>query len=191
MAEAQVSLRHMRGLLRAIGELNVADSGRVRAALAGHHLAQIEGNEGGWQPAALMARWMETIDTTLGRRVLQNVFRSFAKLETKDSVLKSFVSGALRMFGTGGGSTLARRIPSGMSLMYRDVGSISDVRVSDSEHHIVIDDLAAACSDSPSYVHAVAAYFQGLLDAFGIRGTVAVAEHDRGARRVVFRCVWE
>ncbi len=190
MPEAQVSLRHLRVLLQAIDALAPADAKRARAALGRHQLEEIERGDGSWRPAGLIVSWMEALDKTLGRRSFVNTFVNFAKFETKDSVLKSFVSGALRMFGTGGGSTLARRIPSGMSLMYRDVGTISDMRVSDSEHHIIIDDMAAPCSDSPSYVHGVAAYFQGLFEAFGIKGAVSVAEHDRAARRVVFRCTW-
>ncbi len=187
--EAQVSLRHMRGLLQAIDELGATDAARVRTALARHQLEAIVRNEGDWHPAALMAKWTETLDATLGRRSLQTVFRNFAKLETKSSIVKSFVAGAVRMFGPGG-ATLARRIPSGMSLMYRDLGTIYARRVSSSEHDIVLDDLAAPCSESPSYAHAVAAYYQGLFDALGVKGTASVAEHDRAARRVVIRCVW-
>lgn len=179
----------MRGLLQAIDQIGGADARRLRAALAAHQLDEIERGEGTWHPVGLLVTWIETVDRTLGRRRLESLFGAFARIETQGSILKSFVSGALRMFGPGG-STLARRIPGGMSLMYRDLGQVSDMQVSASEHLITIEDLAEVCAASPSYVPAVAAYYQGLFDALGVRGTVSITEHDRAQRRVVFRCVW-
>ncbi len=179
----------MRGLLQAIDELGEGDRSRLRAALVRHELEQIEKGASAWQPVALLVTWMDTIDAIVGRRRFLELFASFAKMEIQGSILRSFVAGALRIFGPGG-STLARRIPTGMSLMYRDLGQISDARVNASEHLIIIDDLPAICSDSLSYVPGVAAYFQGLFDALGVQGNASVRHHDRVSRRVVFHFVW-
>ena len=187
---AQVSQRHLRGLLQTIDEQPESEARHLRAVLAKHGLSRVEGGTETWLPVELLVDWVEAIDKAYDRTRLQALFHRFAFVESKASILRSFVSGALRMFGTGG-RVLARRIPSGMTLMYRDLGSTSERGIGAHEDEIAIDDLPAACAASAAYVAAVAAYYQGLFDALKVSGSkISVAQHEPEKARVVYHCAW-
>jgi hypothetical protein len=187
---AQVSQRHLRGLLQTIDEQPESDARHIRSLLADHGLGRVESGNETWLPVELLVSWVEVIEKAYDLARVEALFHRFAFVESKGSILRSFVGGALRMFGNGG-RVLARRIPSGMTLMYRDLGRTSERGVGAHEHEIAIDDLPAACASSRAYVAAVGAYYQGLFDTLKVAGAkISIAEQLPEQARVVYRCAW-
>jgi hypothetical protein len=187
---AQVSQRHLRGLLQTIDEQPETEARHIRSLLADHGLVRVEAGTETWLPVELLVAWVEAIEKAYDRARVEALFHRFAFVESKASILRSFVGGALRMFGSGG-RVLARKIPSGMTLMYRDLGQVNERGVGAHEHEISIDDLPATCASSKAYVAAVGAYYQGLFDALKVAGAkISIAEHQPEKARVVYHCAW-
>ena len=124
MAVGTVRTSHMRVFWDAIERLPQADALAIRSAIRPEHLEPVvRGIAPPWVPATWNVDWVRAVAKQLDSERFGQFFRAMTRRDFETSVFKSFVAGTVRLSGMNVGIVI-KRIPTGFSLMWRDVGDV-------------------------------------------------------------------
>lgn len=189
MDEPSVRTRHMRAFAEAIAALPSSHVEAIRRRGGAGTFEAIErGDVGEWVPTAWNVQWVEAVHAVVGEQLFERFFRDLTRRDFDTSLYKSFVAGALRLFGNKP-SVLVRRIPAGYSMMWKDSGELQLSREWESGCELTLAPLPEVCL-GPIWVHSVRWGLHGVFDVLGIRGESRVRPLDPSAKQVCFELGW-
>ena len=136
----------------------------------------------GWIPLEHDIVFLDGLIDLLGEREARAFFRQSVAQHFKSPLLRTLVSGAERIFGmTPHG--LVKLIPRAWPMVYKDIGSPSLEKMSDTHAIVHVRDANPALAASPGYMCAWTGVFEGVVAAGGAEAPrVNIDPHDEGHR---------
>lgn len=141
-----------------------------------------------WIPVELDGQYVDGILAVMGHEDMLAAYRRFtSEALVRSPMLRSFIDGALRLFGVSVG-TLLRALPGGLRQSYRDAFTLA-IEHGDHEARVIFDDIAPEVLRWKGYPIVWEAVFLGIYD---IARTPPQLELKlfRGTRRMEARFRW-
>jgi len=183
---AQMRVSHLKANLESLDDLGAEHAARVRAEAAGIVSAIQAAVSVAWLPIELDVELTDAVERVAGRARMREWSRNAIVRSTEGPLLRPMLSALTRMGMTP--HSAFKRVPYGWSLIYRGCGDLSYEAVGPKEVLIIQRDAPRAILDSPSYVHGIAAAFEGIAQIAG--GRAPHAEPERAGTAIHYRCRW-
>jgi hypothetical protein len=179
----------MRAFAEAISALPSAQAEAVKQRGGSETFRALErGEVGEWVPTLWNVQWVEAVHAVVGEKSFEQFFRDLTRRDFDTSLFKSFVAGALRLFGNKL-SVLVRRIPAGYTMMWRDSGDLELTKEWAGGCELTLSPLPESCL-GPIWIHSVRWGLHGIFDVLGVRGESRVRPFDPSSRRVSYELSW-
>ena len=188
---ASVSIRHMAVFLARIDALGSPHAERIRALLSEGAVLSVERfGKDEWIPVEVNVEWVEAVFRILGEARAGALFRGMTRHDFDESILKTFIAGAMRLFGTDMG-VLLRRLPAGFETMFRNTFRASYEATGDRTARVTLDALAPPCIASAPWLESVRRGIWGIFDIRGVSAEIDLIERDYALSRAVFSLSWD
>ncbi len=176
--------------LVALAQLGPDNERRVREAIAPATLhAMQEVISAAWLPVELDIELTEAIARILGAETNRAWSRDGMVRSLKGGMLGPMFQGAVRILGLRP-SSIYKFAPSAWKAVYRDCGTLSVTHGAELRAELSVEGVPGVMTASRTYFEGIAGALEGVLTVCRVQGSVAVADIDRAARRVVLDATW-
>ena len=181
----------MKTLLRHADALSTAEAAAVRAAFGAAGALAVEESSGlEWLPVQHNVALTAAIHGTLGDAAFERFFHDHTAAALSTPVFRAVVDGAIALFGLDP-SSWARLLPTGWSLVFREVGAWQVERVGRGEVEFMLSGLPQVCLTDPVWPVSVGHSLSALLDLARTKGSMTLTGIRRTTASASYLMRWE
>jgi hypothetical protein len=188
MSDPRVHAAYMKDVVASLARLG-AEGARMRAADP-ELMREVEAApRSAWLPIALNLRWVEAAERAFGWPGAQDFLAARVRDQLRGPLFRSFVEGGVHLLGLDPG-TLARVIPRGIAITFRECGTWSAVRTSDASAELRASGLPKELAGHARWIESVGASALAMFALCRVAGRVELAAHDRERGSAVIAAHW-